>query len=224
MPPTTTTVETISVSTGSPQKPPVEPRVRARDLVSQFLGNPSGQAQDMVAELSDGEVADVVAAGADRHQARREIKRILAFAHARRSSAAAQEAARESEMLRRRGVVRAVLEREMGMPVDVSAELVPQLDEESVKLLLTLEKSHDVADVCEAVLERAGRLRAAADEPQPASESEAALHDPPPAAEAATDEPPAAATTDGAVDLVNDDVQLAPEPPAAKPKKKAKSA
>jgi hypothetical protein len=64
-----------------------EVRTQARDLVHRFLGNTTGDAQDMVADLVDEEVDGIIAAGSDRHTAVQGIKSVFTAAYERKRKA-----------------------------------------------------------------------------------------------------------------------------------------
>jgi len=132
------------------------PRIQAREAVSRFLGHPNGQAEKMVAELADDEVAAIVAAAGDKHTARQAIKDVFSRNHDRRSAAFAVEATRRAERSRRSSSARKVLDRELGLGGD-SAVLITFLDEAEREILAGLELEHEVADVCVAVLLQASQ-------------------------------------------------------------------
>lgn len=129
------------------------PRVIARNAVHRFLGNPTGQAQQMVADLTDGEVTEVNAAAADKRTARAEIKRIFARAHERRGESAAFEARQRQTRLRRVGLARKVLERELQLHVAESVALAGFLQEHELEALASLEHAHDGGGKCKAILQ-----------------------------------------------------------------------
>jgi len=170
------------------------PRVAAREAVARFLGLPNGQAEKMVAELHDDEVAAIVAAAGDKHSARARIKDVFSRAHDRRSAAFASGAAQRMERSRRSSSARKVLDRELGLGGE-SAALITHLDESEREILAGLELEHDVADVCVAVLRQAGQ-RVAAATPKDSQAIDClgtllqrlAVTAPPAVAEAATDE------------------------------------
>jgi hypothetical protein len=134
---------------------PQPPRVLARDAVHRCLGNPTGQAQKLVADLTDDEIAAINAAAADKRTARAEIKRIFAKAHERRSESAAAEARQRQTSLRRLGLARKVLERELQLAVPESVSIAGDLSEAELEVLAGFEREHDCADRCRAVLQGA---------------------------------------------------------------------
>jgi hypothetical protein len=135
------------------------PRIKARAAIQHALHRPKGQAEQLVAELTDDEVASVVAARGDKPA----IEVILAKAHDRRSEHFAAEARLRQVRLRRSGLARKVLERELGMHVVESVAILPHLDEAEREALASLQLEHDVADQCRAVLQPAlARLQALA--------------------------------------------------------------
>lgn len=137
-----------------------DPRVLARDAIARHLGQPTGGAQSAVNELTDEEVAGVVAATSDRHTARDEIKRVLTQAYDRRRVAAQREAGVKGEFLRRRGLAERVLSQSLHMSVAGAAQVSRRLSEGELTLLAELDGLDDVAEVAAAVLDRAERQAA----------------------------------------------------------------
>lgn len=129
-----------------------ETQIAAQRAIENFLGQHSSEAANTALSLTDSEVAEVLAAVADRHTARTEIKRVLAASYDRRQRIG--EEATQIEMARRRLEVsaRIVMERELKMPSDVSVLTAGQLTDEELQTLGKLESVGDVADQVGAVL------------------------------------------------------------------------
>jgi hypothetical protein len=164
--------------------PTSDPRVAARDAIHRFLGLATGNAQTAVNELTDDDVAEVVAAAADRYTARQNIKAIQARAYDRRRLAAQREAGEKGEYLRRRALAQRVLEQELHVALEHAVDIAHKLSREDVDRLAELDGQEDVAGVAQAILDRAERVAqaAAADEP-----TDVIVSPETPAAEAATD-------------------------------------
>ena len=187
-----------------PAAPPVDPRVAARDAIARFLGQPTGNAQSAVQELTDVEAAEVADAAGDRYTARREIKAVLTRAYDRRRVAAQREAGEKGEFLRRRGLAQRVLEQALHLHVAAAADVAHRLSPDDQQRLADLAgQEDDVAEQAQAILDDADRA-AAAQEPGARNQEPDEPTDVIPggstpivspetqAAAAATDEPPAA--------------------------------
>lgn len=131
--------------------PPEDPRLVARNAVHRFLGNPTGQASMMVAELTDGEVEQIVAAAADKQTARQAIKDVMTKAYDRRRTAASEEARQDSERLRRSASARKVLLRETDFNDEQTAEFLGHCTEEEMASLAKLESEQDCFEAVSAI-------------------------------------------------------------------------
>lgn len=190
----------LPVAAETPVAPPC--RVAARDAVSRFLGNPNGQAEQMVSpsELTDQEVSEILAAAGDRFTARDGIKAVFSQAYDRRRTEGAEEAQHRSASLRRSLSARKVMER-LGASVDESLDTVRRLTAEEIAGLAALDGNADPEDAARAILGPAA-ARIFGQNPLPDHSPDGIPDlDPgtrPPVAEAATNEPPAASLTPAA--------------------------
>jgi len=154
---------TFAAEPAAAEKPPIDPRVTARDAIARHLGLPTGNAQTAVSELTDVEVAEVVDATADRHTARAQIKAVLSRAYDRRRVAAQREAGEKGEFLRRRGLAQRVLEQALHVPVDQAADIARKLPADDQRRLADLSGlEDDVADQAQGILDEAERQAQAA--------------------------------------------------------------
>jgi len=193
---------TFAAESAAAEKPAVDVRVVARDAMARFLGQPTGNAQSAVQELTDVEAAEVADAAADRHTARQAIKGVLSRAYDRRRVAAQREAGEKGEFLRRRGLAQRVLEQALHLNVADAADVARKLSPDDQRRLADLSGlEDDVADQARAILDEAEA--AAAQEsgtrnPEPDEPTDVIPGGSTPlvspemvAAAAATDEPPA---------------------------------
>jgi hypothetical protein len=180
---------------------PAEPPCRrtARDAVARHLGRPSGNAEQMVGELTDDEVAELLAAAADRQTAREQIKAVFARAYDRRRIAHAQEAEQEMQARRRSDLARKVLERDLSLSVEQALATAAGLTDEELDKLAALDSRHGAEDEAIAIVDQA-RARQAATRPDHSPDGIPDLDpghvSPATPAEAATAEPPAASLSD----------------------------
>jgi hypothetical protein len=128
------------------------PRVRAREALVRYLQIPQLAAASQLDELADDDVERILTAAAERHGAVQQIKAIFAAAHDRQSAAAAIAARQTMERLRRSGLVRQVLERELGSSLDESIHLVGDLPETTLETLAQLAPIRGCAEEVRRVL------------------------------------------------------------------------
>lgn len=134
-------------------------RQRAADLISRFLGKPTGNAAEMAVDLLDDEIGLIVDAGEDREIARLHIKDVLSAAYDRRQNAAALAAAKQMQADTRRGACCRVLQEQAGLAASESLDLFAMLDADEQEIVLALAGELDTEEtllaVCKCAFERA---------------------------------------------------------------------
>jgi hypothetical protein len=136
----------------------------ARNAVRRFLGNPTGQADTMVRELTVEEQQRIVAAAGDRDTARDAIKQVLTDAYERRRKeheAAAQDTRARHD---RRDAVRLALF-EAGAPREDVAAFLAAMREEDAAAVLEIagpDRDEQVQALFKAVMARPAEAEPAA--------------------------------------------------------------
>lgn len=131
-----------------------EQRLAARNLIHRFLGNPTGQAETMVEQLNDEEVARIVAAGEVKETARDVIKSVFTAAYERRRIEHSAAATAGRARLQQRSAAMRVLAEAGGTTAQIQ-DAMSILSDGELSILAELDGEPDVADVAAAIVQRA---------------------------------------------------------------------
>lgn len=131
-----------------------EQRLAARNLINRFLGNPTGQAETMVEQLNDEEVARIVVAGEVKETARDGIKSVFTDSYERKRIEHSAEASADHVRLQQRSAAMRALAAS-GANAQEIQEAISILSDGEISILATLDGEPDVGDVAAAIVQRA---------------------------------------------------------------------